>query len=58
MTNLFNFELRQSDDSVKTDLELTCITCNEKLCDAQHSDSMHSLVAMCEDHASSTGHGR
>ena len=55
--NLFNFELRTSSDIVKNDLELTCIGCRAVLCDAEAGDSLYSLVAMCEDHAKSTGHG-
>ncbi|WP_165589010.1 hypothetical protein [Mycolicibacterium conceptionense] len=57
MANLFNFELRVSGDSAKPDLELICLECGEHLCDAEHSDSLHSLVATCEDHAKQTGHG-
>jgi len=53
-----NFELRASSDPVKRDLELICRTCGEHLCDAEHGDSPHVLVQMCEDHARHTGHGR
>ncbi|SEC78787.1 Uncharacterised protein (plasmid) [Tsukamurella tyrosinosolvens] len=58
MTNLFNYELRVADDSAKPDLALICLECGEHLCDAEHGDSLHSLVATCEDHAEASGHGR
>lgn len=47
---LAGFEPRQSDDGVKSDLELTCTTCGIVLCDVEHGDGMDTLVRMCLDH--------
>lgn len=47
---LAQFEARASDDAVKTDLELTCTTCGEHLCDIEHGDEMVVLVGVMLDH--------
>lgn len=48
--SMWRFEARRSDDPVKTDLELTCADCGERLCDVEEGDSMSVLVSMCEEH--------
>lgn len=47
---LEEFELRQSDDEVKTDLEVTCVQCDAVICDAEHSDTLGTLVRVVLDH--------
>ena len=44
------FELRDSGDGVKTDLELTCAGCGERLCDAEAGDDMAVLARMTSEH--------
>lgn len=44
------FELAGSDDPVKTDLELTCAACRERLCDAEAGDDLASLARMAAEH--------
>jgi hypothetical protein len=44
------FEARQSDDVVKTDLELPCIDCGEVVCDMEHVDSLEVLVSVVLEH--------
>lgn len=38
------FQAVQSDDIVKTDLELTCLRCGEVVCDVEHQDTLLILV--------------
>jgi len=42
--------LRQSDDPVKTDLEVTCGRCTGVICDAQHDDTLDVLIRTAEHH--------
>jgi hypothetical protein len=44
------FQTLQSDDAVKTDLELTHITCGEHLCDVEDGDTMQELIAVVTGH--------
>ena len=48
---LSQFEARTSDDEVKRDLELTCRSCDEVLCDIEHGDSLDVLVRTVADHS-------
>lgn len=48
--SLYQFEARQSDDDVKTDLELTCADCGRVLCDVEDGDSLGTLAAVATDH--------
>jgi len=50
VTILLDFKLVASDDPVKTDLELTCLRCGERLCDAEDDDTLSVLVGMARDH--------
>jgi len=52
-TDLSQFELRQSDDDVKRDLELICTACLEHLCDAEPTDSLMSLAGTAAGHVCS-----
>lgn len=47
---LAGFEVLQSDDPVKTDLELTCSTCREHVCDVEAGDTLDVLAASATDH--------
>lgn len=47
---LWNIEAMQSDDKEKRDLELTCTTCREHLCDVEPSDIFAVLMSMALDH--------
>lgn len=47
---LESFELRASDDPVKRDLELVCTQCGERLCDAEHGDTLGVLVHLALKH--------
>lgn len=47
---LEQFETLASDDSVKTDLELTCRVCRERVCDVEHGDTLSVLVGVAVDH--------
>lgn len=49
-SNLSLVVLRTSDDSVKTDLELTCSLCGKCLCDAEAGDSIEVLASVATDH--------
>lgn len=51
---LRRFEPRQSDDPVKTDLELTCRECGLVLCDIQPGDDFNILVEMALEHECAT----
>lgn len=48
--DLERFELRQSDDYVKRDLEVTCTDCGEVICDAEDEDTLGLLARVAEDH--------
>lgn len=48
--SLHRFEARQSDDHVKTDLELTCTECGEIVCDIEHGDTLATLAAVADEH--------
>lgn len=50
---LDSFRLQASDDPVKTDLELVCTTCGERICDAEHGDSLAVLVETALHHRAS-----
>ena len=45
------FPLLASDDDVKTDLELTCGTCGEPLCDAEAGDDLDTLARVAAGHS-------
>ena len=47
---LEGFEARQSDDIVKNDLELTCVTCHVVICDIEHGDTLAVLTRTALDH--------
>jgi hypothetical protein len=47
---LEQFETLQSDDEVKTDLELTCRECGEHVCDVEHGDTLGVLVRTADGH--------
>lgn len=47
---LTRFEARQSDDEVKTDLELTCTDCDEVICDIEPGDSLDVLASTALGH--------
>jgi hypothetical protein len=47
---LEQFQARRSDDPVKTDLELTCIRCDEHLCDIEDADTLRTLVSVALSH--------
>jgi hypothetical protein len=49
--NLWQFEARAGADSVKSDLELTCMLCNTVLCDIEHGDTVGTLVEVAKSHA-------
>lgn len=49
-SRMWRVEARQSDDDVKRDLELTCVDCEQVLCDIEHGDVMGVLINMVEDH--------
>jgi hypothetical protein len=51
--SLHRFECRQSDDDVKTDLELTCVDCDAVVCDVEAGDSMDVLARMADEHVCS-----
>lgn len=42
--------LQQSDDEVKTDLEMVCSRCGEHLCDAEDGDTMRVLLNTALQH--------
>ncbi|MEO3857447.1 hypothetical protein [Acrocarpospora sp. B8E8] len=44
------FVVYQSEDHVKTDLELTCTVCRQVLCDVEHNDDLIILVAFAIAH--------
>jgi len=48
---LYEYELRTSNDIAKTDLELIHVTCGHILCDAEASDTLETLVNMATHHA-------
>lgn len=48
---LHRFDLKQSDDPVKTDLELTCSECGEVLCDVEADDNLGVLATVADNHA-------
>jgi hypothetical protein len=48
--SLQRFEALQSDDDVKTDLELTCTDCGEVVCDIEHGDNLKILCSVADDH--------
>lgn len=47
---LDRFECLQSDDEVKTDLELTCVDCGEVVCDVEAGDILGVLARTVSDH--------
>lgn len=47
---LWRFNLEQSSDDVKTDLELIHADCGAHLCDAEAGDTLFSLVGVAADH--------
>jgi len=47
---LDDIRLRQSRDSAKQDLEVTCDQCGEHLCDAEANDNLGVLVAVALSH--------
>ena len=53
-TNPYQFEARQSDDDMKTDLELTCVECGAVLCDVEADDSLGTLLGVAADHTCQT----
>jgi hypothetical protein len=55
--SLHRFECRQSDDDVKTDLELTCVDCGEVLCDVEADDCLAVLVRTADQHVCSDEEG-
>jgi hypothetical protein len=48
--NLSTFEAQQSDDDLKTELELTHTICGEVLCDIEDGDELAVLVSVAEGH--------
>ena len=44
------FQLVQSDDEVKRDLELTCLTCGMHVCDAEPDDTLGTLAKAAASH--------
>lgn len=48
--SLDEYVLTASDDPVKTDLELIHTPCGERLCDAEHEDSLGVLARVASDH--------
>ncbi|WP_086859791.1 hypothetical protein [Streptomyces milbemycinicus] len=48
---LAEYTLRQSEDLVKTDLELVHAPCQTHLCDAESGDHMETLFGVIVDHA-------
>jgi hypothetical protein len=51
--SLQRFEALQSDDDVKTDLELTCTDCGEVLCDIEAGDNLKVLAEIADEHVCS-----
>lgn len=47
---LAGIEARLSDDVVKTSLELTCVACDEIICDVEHRDTLSVLASTALDH--------
>lgn len=47
---LRHFEIRDSDDPAKHDLELYCSRCGEHICDVQHMDTLGVLADVAIDH--------
>jgi hypothetical protein len=47
---LRDFQAVQSDDIVKSDLELTCLRCGEVVCDVEHEDTLETLVNVALNH--------
>lgn len=47
---LESVSLRVSEDSVKSDLEVTCDLCSQHLCDAEHEDSIAVLARVATAH--------
>lgn len=47
---LWNIEALQSEDEAKRDLELTCTTCREHLCDVEPSDIFAVLMSTALEH--------
>lgn len=48
--SLHRFVLRASEDTVKSDLEVTCTECTEHLCDAEGGDTLDTLVSVALSH--------
>jgi len=48
--SLHRFDALQSDDEVKTDLELTCTECGTVVCDIEHGDNLKVLASVANDH--------
>ena len=53
--DLVGFEIRQSGDDVKRDLELVHVTCGEILCDAEPGDTPDVLARMAVGHTCGEG---
>lgn len=53
--SLYRFECLQSDDDVKTDLELTCVDCGKVVCDVEAGDSLATLAKVADDHTCTEG---
>lgn len=45
-----DYPVLASDDSVKTDLELTHTRCGEPLCDVEAGDTLPMLIGVVRDH--------
>ena len=48
--SLHRFTVRQSDDIVKTDLELTCDECGIVVCDVEANDNLKVLAECADEH--------
>ena len=48
--SLYRFECKQSDDEVKTDLEVTCTDCGAVICDVEAGDTLDVLARTADAH--------
>lgn len=48
--NPSRYETRQSEDELKTDLELTCVDCGTVLCDVEAGDQLDVLLNVAREH--------
>jgi hypothetical protein len=55
--SLQRFDACQSDDDLKTDLELTCSECGEVVCDIEPGDNLKVLAEVADAHVCSADAG-